>query len=723
MEMIDIRPQLMPIEELNYTNIPELMIEHSRSSLRAGNWEVAPTLVNPAIWSGLFAGYLLECSGTERTVAQMTVLAETIRLMFQISSGRLPAKHERVVVPMPTGYGKTTTAIAFMVALHRYGIDDISVAVSSNRIEDLAKIKRDLVRYGGPDILPKIGLLHSNQYDPEAARKYLEGEAPLPKGYSSEPAIDTEPTTKQFMLLTHSRLRNSTDDAALARWNNFGEKPRSIVIYDESLLPADVMSFNLKTFSPQLRAHGGSLEYVPDGQDVSIQLERDRWLRLVSEVFKDAAAKAREEVPVVCKIPNLSEEKLAAFKAAPYLEGVNPWTLDACLDFAGAHVRILKGQGEYLASYEVRVHPTLKRVVILDASYPIRALAHHTSTISIHKLGGRYSDTLWDYMGDDAKISMKDHREVIVAMMDGRWGRSGIEDDLGKGVTGKKSKSKLVDDVVQVIQRAVGPEQGVLVFTYKQGSGKNEIDQGVFLREALVKAGIDIDATLPNGKKRINITTWGNETGTNEYAHCEHVILAGVLQLPEHALVGGYLAAQDNLKAEVNGSKLFSIQASEGAHLIYQALSRGASRRTRAEQTKVNGPMFPAAGKMTAWIVVPANMRKMIQGHLMTVMPEVRFADWTGSYGGGKKPEGAVSGAVKAVKAVLAEQAAEGVEKVSSRKLKGLMPEELKNLNKMAWTRTIQEIHEDPRIQWELDGRSLVRVGLDAYGFELGAES
>jgi hypothetical protein len=720
MDMTDTLPQAMPIDDLNYTNIPQLTVDHSNADLNRHEWALPQALVNASLWAGSFAGYLLKCAGTDYTPAQMTVLAGVDRLMFDMASGGI--KKERVVVPMPTGYGKTTTAIAFMVALHRYGIEDISVAVSSNRIEDLAKIKRDLVRYGGPDILPKIGLLHSNQYDPEKARKYLEGEEPLKKGYSSERAIDTEPTTKQFMLLTHSRLRNSTDDEALDRWNTFNGQTRSIVIYDESLLPADVMSFDLKSFSTQVGAHGGSLKYGEDGTDITVQRERYEWLRKVDELFESAAPTTRNGAPVVVQIPTLSEEKVAAFKAAPYLTVKDHPTLDACIDFAGASVRLIKGQGQYLATYEVVVHPMLKRVVILDASYPIRSLARHPSTISIHNLRGWYSKALSPYMGDEPTKMMKDHREVIVAIMEGGWGKSGVQADIDKGATGRSNpKSKLVNDVVQVIKRVVSPYESVLVFTYKGDTDSGGIDQGKMLKTALTKEGIDVDAVMPNGKRRINITTWGNETGTNEFAHCEHVILAGVLQLPEHALAGGYLASQDDLAAEVE-SEMSRIKTSEGAHLIYQALSRGASRRTRAEQVKVDGPRFPAAGKMTAWIVVPEKMRKQVSKHLQTVMPGVRFADWHGSYGGGKKPERAVSGAVKAIRVILAEQAAEGVEKVSSRRLKGLMPADLKNTASRSWARAVQEVSEDPQIPWELTGSSLVRMGpgylgQDAYGF------
>ena len=717
--MMDTLPPAIPIEDLNYTNIPELTVDHSNADLKRHEWALPQALVNASLWAGSFAGYILKCSGTDYTPAQMTILAGVDRLMFDMASGGI--KKDRVVVPMPTGYGKTTTAIAFMVALHRYGIEDISVAVSSNRIEDLAKIKRDLIRYGGPDILPKIGLLHSNQYDPEKARKYLEGEAPLPKGYSSERAIDTEPTTKQFMLLTHSRLRNSVDDEQLAKWNTFNGQTRSIVIYDESLLPADVMSFDLTDFFMELAAYEAALKgKVGDVDDLAAQRKRVAWFREVEKLFEDGAERTTEKAPIIVEIPPLDEDTLSAFKMLPY-----PWKLkdrsklDTCLEFAGASVRILEGQKHYLATFEIRVHPSLKRVAILDASYPIRALAHHPSTISIHQLRGWYSKTLSPYMSDEPTKAMKDHREVIVAVMEGGWGKSGVQADIKKGPSGQgKPTSKLVDDVVQVIKRVVREDQGVLVFTYKQGSGEDAIDQGAMLEEALIKEGIDVGARLPNGKKRINITTWGNETGTNEYAHCEHVILAGVLQLPEHALAGGYLASKDDLSADVGRSELRKTTVSEGAHLIYQALSRGASRRTRAERLHPAAPAVPAAGAMVAWIVVPEKMRKQVSQHLKTVMPGVRFADWHGSYGGGKKPERAVSGAVKAIRVILAEQAAEGVEKVSSRRLKGLMPAELKNMASRSWARAVQEVSEDPSIPWQMEGQSLVYVGMGAYGFE-----
>ena len=66
------------------------------------------------------------------------------------------------------------------------------------------------------------------------------------------------------------------------------------------------------------------------------------------------------------------------------------------------------------------------------------------------------------------------------------------------------------------------------------------------------KAGIDTDATMPDGKDRIVVSTWGNETSLNCFAYCQHVFLVGILHRDDTEIMGQYLGQIDNLHGEIS---------------------------------------------------------------------------------------------------------------------------------------------------------------------------
>jgi|SRR5688572_612844 len=123
----------------------------------------------------------------------------------------------RYAAALPTGAGKTMSAVAFIVALSRMDRPE-SVAVCAEKVQQLITFKRELVLWGVPE--ERIGLWYADDY------LTPEGKKP------SEPST-TEPETKQFLLLTHARTRGRTE---LAKMNTYHGEPRSLWLYDESLL-------------------------------------------------------------------------------------------------------------------------------------------------------------------------------------------------------------------------------------------------------------------------------------------------------------------------------------------------------------------------------------------------------------------------------------------------------------------------------------------------------
>ena len=148
---------------------------------------------------------------------------------FAMGNGEIEG---RWAVGLPTGAGKTSAAIECMATLHHLGNTDMSVVVSAGRIKALWDMKHGLMDAGVPE--HKIGLLY---VDGKNAKD--ENGKPLP-GYL--PPIDsTEGDTKQFLLISHQRTAMKD---CLEEFRTYQGKPRSVVVYDESLLVSEVCHFD-----------------------------------------------------------------------------------------------------------------------------------------------------------------------------------------------------------------------------------------------------------------------------------------------------------------------------------------------------------------------------------------------------------------------------------------------------------------------------------------------
>src|SRR5262249_57419105 len=97
-----------------------------------------------------------------------------------------------------------------------------------------------------------------------------------------------------------------------------------------------------------------------------------------------------------------------------------------------------------------------------------------------------------------------------------------------------RSNRRLAKEIVQVI-KGIPETEGVLIWTFKK---RGLLNMPRIVEEEIVNAGIDTAAVLPNGKPRIVIRTWGEETATSEWKHCSNVLFAGVLNRSSVDLAG-----------------------------------------------------------------------------------------------------------------------------------------------------------------------------------------
>lgn len=120
------------------------------------------------------------------------------------------------------------------------------------------------------------------------------------------------------------------------------------------------------------------------------------------------------------------------------------------------------------------------------------------------------------------------------------------------------------------------PNESFLVFTYKDKDG---VKYAHNIIKALERAGIAYPDLRADGTGRVNVLTWGRETATNEYAHCDNVVLLGVLFQPDESIAGRFLGQVNDLRSPKLAAELRSLKYSECAHSIYQAINRGKMRQ------------------------------------------------------------------------------------------------------------------------------------------------
>ncbi|MFO0453533.1 MAG: hypothetical protein ACK52I_33580, partial [Pseudomonadota bacterium] len=222
---------------------------------------------------------------------------------------------------------------------------------------------------------------------------------------------------------------------------------------------------------------------------------------------------------------------------------------------------------------------------------------------------------------------LKDYSPVEIRFMQRGGGYSTVQADA-------KSDATLVRDVVEVL-KGLPEGEAALLFTYKPRD-RDDIDLTETFKAAMKKAGIDPDETVPferqrpdgsvvvERRPRFPIATWGQETSSNEWVHCKHVLLPGVLRMPFGVTFGQYLAARDDLAAAYPKAVEEDVVRGQLAGAIYQAASRGSCRSTTAD-----GKARP----MTLYLV---DKDAGLRAEVSKLMPGARWVEWEGEY---RKPK------------------------------------------------------------------------------------
>ncbi len=597
----------------------------------------------------------LEANDNTLSNDHRAALFALVGLFTKSAQGLLPG---RIAFGLPTGMGKTSAIVAWCATLVRLGLDHISVAVAASKVEALCDLKRALVRHGVPE--ERIGLLYAD------GGKYSE-----PRTHDNE--------DRQIMLVAHARVRMAK---GLERFNSYRGKPRSLVIYDESLIASEAKGISVR----ELRGAVGYLRGAHGGQEgyTAMLGYLDGALTAIETAL--ATAKEQASLPTVVALPEVDETILAAYRSLLPRRAVT-LPVSTLFDLAYEDLRVIPTGEGGAVWYEVAVSPALRNIIILDASYPIRELVKADRTIrdaetdlpEVKRIGVALSQ-------------LKDHGNVTLHQMLVASGREAMRKDYERAPWDRR----VTKEVIEVV-KTIPTTEAVLVFVFKTRQGEG-VDYRALTLADLERAGIDTSATLPaihNGatteRPRINVVTWGMETSLNDYAHCQHVVLAGVLHRSTLDLAGAYIGQVNDLRSEVTTATVRELARSEVCHVIYQALSRGSCR------VMDNGK----ARRMTGYIL---HKDASIQPVLSSVMPGASWRRWSP-----KHIEDAAVGAIATTTLKVVEHLRSlpaSVDHISSRQLKE--DAGLRAIPPRSFSEALVGVSS--HTPWRRSGRSLMRT-------------
>ncbi len=463
----------------------------------------------------------------------------TQQMLSGMAAQAVGADPGRYAYGLPCGSGKTQGVIALIAASYELKLG-LTFAVATSQIEALCGIKRDLILAGIPD--EDIGLIHGYAWQQERGC----GACGPGTGYASEPAT---PDDREYpvLLLSHAKVQ-------LGHTATYNDQPRSLLIWDESLLSTKAQAMAVKDIRradllcaaerPALAPFTKKVLSQVEAELVALSQDAARQPRLLTALLTPAEIDvARQEA---LGIGRRDKFELALAESVENMLSLIEKPVSVTTTGNG-------GTGDGFLRYEVTVADHLKNIAILDASHVIRDLTQADASIE-----DRTTDQMMNY---------KSYSEVTVRQVRLSTGKTTM-------AAGAEASLPAAREVQRVIEAAPAGEC-VLVFTFKAAKR--------YLERNLDKLGVDREARIPvDGvlRKRVEILTWGQETSRNDLLHCKHVVMAGVLRrnpLELAATLTGQQRPEDSPQRH-SAATLARLTLSEMAHCVLQGMNRGCCR-------------------------------------------------------------------------------------------------------------------------------------------------
>lgn len=467
----------------------------------------------------------------------------------------------RYAFPLATAMGKTQSIVSWAHAVYRLDLP-FTLLVCQEQIRDLDELRRDMLTKGVPE--EHIGLFHC---DPR--------QAPVSQGI---------PTDYQFVLITHSMIR-TTADTERYMLNADGE-PRSVCLYDESLIKSvgrTVSGSGLETAAKVVETVLHS-DFTDKDKLSDLQFDLLSYLKAALKIVIRRFRRGDDD-PFELPEP-LDAERLRQFDnalaelPAPVDKRVRA-IISNFLTMASEPLRVANmGQGskDGIISYELRIPPALRNVVILDASAAVRELQEADSQIEVVDR--------WEKVKRFTNLTVDQYR---------------VQSGAGYQRDKMTVSSKLLRDVSSDITDGWLPDNEAVVFCMSKGADnlprnrKSPIEK---LKARLERDGVDLNARVrkfvgPDRQRdlparevtlpKYNFITYGQERSTNRFRHCSNIVAIGVARRDLVDLAGNLAGQLEDLGNSdvVNHNRVSRVQASEQFYRLQQLIGRGTTRETR----------------------------------------------------------------------------------------------------------------------------------------------
>jgi hypothetical protein len=339
----------------------------------------------------------------------------------------------------------------------------------------------------------------------------------------------------RILITTHSMIMSRAKGRTLGEVQelNYGGMRREVMVWDEAMLPGATLTLNRYEVSnliqPFRKAHCGIGEVIEG----------------IFEELKDCEDGSLLQVPDLTSIGDGLSDLMGLLDGD--LSEDRKRSLEALITLSGRTVTVCRDgrSGNTILDYRETLPTDIGPALVLDASGRVRK----TYRLWEEQRGGLVR----------LPTATKDYRDLTINL----WETGG----------GKRSFQENGPELLEGIAKTINlkKEEQWLVVHHKKSGGFDPVKDLTRLLDC------------PENVRFIN---WGSHDATNEYAHIQNVVLAGTLFYPGsyHQSLGRASAKRPSEAGPFTASEASDVGAGEIAHVILQALCRGAVRHCRGDQ-------------------------------------------------------------------------------------------------------------------------------------------
>jgi len=459
----------------------------------------------------------------------------------------------KLAVALETGMGKTTTIIASIIAMQA---TNLSALICVDTVEQMNELYTDCINKGvNPNL---IGAFHK-----------------VKNHQSGLQSIAKENADKyQFLIVSHNKMYfdskryDEISGDSLTYWmNRFGGKERSIVFWDERLEPKSCFSLLKSTirsaigawipiYEEKLNSHK-FLNMREDLKNTVIQV--GTWIQEASVLLSTAINDEVILFPELDISIQDAKNSLAFINSERkgYIEE-NECILELIKFSQRGTVRTIKAHNKFnLIQFEDQFHQSFRKLVIFDATLPIRELNKIDKSIRVLELEIR-----------------KSYKDVTI-----NWTKISSSKDF---LTSHKHKARNLtvyyQEINSIINQEIPATEEVLIFTFKA------------IRE-------EVNNYFKNKYDgRIHVSHWGAHKASNRLSHVKYIITLGIIRRSHQDLIANILGAKNNIESPVTIDEIKAVEHTEMADTLIQAFGRAHNRVIK------HGCI---AGETTIWLYLP----------------------------------------------------------------------------------------------------------------------